>query len=101
VSNKPKVLMVVTLDTKEVESKFIRQCLEESGLEVVLLDAGVRPTMGSSAEITPDQVAAAAGTTMPEIRALNHEGKILEIMIAGATQCALELHQRSRGIFGD
>jgi uncharacterized protein (UPF0261 family) len=94
VSNKPKVLMVVTLDTKEVESKFIRQCLEESGLEVVLLDAGVRPTMGSSAEITPDQVAAAAGTTMPEIRALNHEGKILEIMIAGATQCALELHQR-------
>jgi uncharacterized protein (UPF0261 family) len=93
-SSKPKVLMVVTLDTKEIESTFIRHCLEESGLDVFCLDASVRHTADSSAEITPDQVAAAAGTTMPEIRALNHEGKILEIMIEGATQCALELHRR-------
>ncbi len=93
-SNKPKVLMVITLDTKELEAKFIRQCLEDSGLEVLHLDASVRPTVGNSAEIPPDQIAAAAGTTMPEIRALNHEGKILEIMIEGATKCALDLHRR-------
>jgi uncharacterized protein (UPF0261 family) len=93
-SDKPKVLIVITLDTKEVEAQFIRQCLADSGLEVYCLDAGVRSRTASSAEITPDQVAAAAGTTMPEIRALNHEGKILEIMIEGATKCALDLHRR-------
>jgi hypothetical protein len=29
---RPKVLMVVTLDSKEVEARFIRKCLEDSGL---------------------------------------------------------------------
>ena len=31
---------------------------------------------------------------MPEIRALNHEGKCLEIMIEGSIKCVQELHQR-------
>jgi uncharacterized protein (UPF0261 family) len=93
-SDKPRVLMVITLDTKEVESRFIRQCLEENGLEVFHLDASVRPTSGKAAEITPHQVAAAAGKTMAEIRAHKHEGKILELMIQGATKCALDLHKR-------
>jgi uncharacterized protein (UPF0261 family) len=31
---------------------------------------------------------------MPEIRALNHEGKCLEIMIGGAIKCVQELHQQ-------
>ncbi len=92
--DKPKVLMMITLDTKEIEARFIRNCLEESGLEVYHLDASVRRTVEGGADITPDQIAAAAGTTMPEIRALNHEGKCLEIMIGGAIKCVQELHQR-------
>ena len=99
---KPKVLMVVTLDTKEVEARFIRQCLEDNGLEVYLLDASIRRTVDGGAEITPDQIAAAAGTTMAEIRALNHEGKCLTVMVEGAIHCAHELDQRIglRGIIG-
>jgi uncharacterized protein (UPF0261 family) len=93
-SDKPKVLMVATLDTKETEARFIKECLQESGLEVYQLDGSVRPTSGVQAEITPDQIAAATGRTMAEIRSLNHEGKILEIMIEGAVQCAFELHRR-------
>jgi len=92
--SKPKVLMLVTLDTKETEARFIRKCLEDSGLEVRHLDASIRRTVEGGADITPDQIAAAAGKTMPEIRALNHEGKCLEIMIEGAIKCARELHQR-------
>ncbi len=90
---KPKVLMIVTLDTKEIESEYIRKCLEDNGLEVHHLDASIRSTVESKAEITPDQIAAAAGTTMPEVRALNHEGKCLAIMIEGAIKCAQALHQ--------
>jgi len=93
-SDKPEVLMMITLDTKEIEARFIRNCLEESGLEVYHLDSSIRRTVEGGADITPDQIAAAAGTTMPEIRALNHEGKCLEIMIGGAIKCVQELHQR-------
>ncbi|NLT65729.1 MAG: UPF0261 family protein [Acidobacteria bacterium] len=93
-TEKPKVLMVVTLDTKEVEARFVRLCLEEHGLQVWLLDASVRRIIEGGAEIGPDQVAGAAGTTIADIRSLNHEGKSLEIMKKGAIRCAQELHCR-------
>jgi uncharacterized protein (UPF0261 family) len=91
---KPKVLMIITLDTKETEAKFIRRCLEDNGLEVYHLDASIRRSVEGGADITPDQIAAAADTNMPQIRALNHEGKCLAIMIQGSVKCARELHER-------
>jgi uncharacterized protein (UPF0261 family) len=91
---RPKVLLLVTLDTKEVEARFIRRCLEDCGLEVYHLDASVRSTIAAGAEIAPDEIAAAAGTTMPEVRALKHEGKCLAVMIEGAIKCAHALDQR-------
>ena len=91
---KPKVLLVATLDSKEVETRFIRELLEELGLEVYLLDASIRGTVEGGAHITPDQIAAAVGTTMPEIRALNHEGKCMALMIQGSIALAHELDER-------
>lgn len=101
-ADKPRVLMVVTLDTKEMEARFLRQCLEDNGIEVYCLDASIRRTVVGDSDITPDQIAAAVGKTMPEIRALNHEGKCLAIMIEGAIKCAHELHERAgiNGIIG-
>ena len=96
---KPKVLLIMTLDTKEQEARFVTKCLEESGIEVYLLDASIRKTIDGGAAITPDQIAAAAGTTMPEIRAINHEGKCQAVMIEGAIKCAHALHQ-SIGLSG-
>ena len=92
--DKPKVLLVATLDSKEVETRFIRERLEENGLEVYLLDASIRRTIDGGADVTPDQIAAAAGTTMPEVRALNHEGKCMAIMINGSIKLAHELDER-------
>jgi uncharacterized protein (UPF0261 family) len=91
---KPRVLLVATLDSKEVENRFIRERLEENGLEVYLLDASIRGTVDGGAHITPDQIAAAVGTTMPEIRALNHEGKCMALMIEGSIALAHELDER-------
>jgi uncharacterized protein (UPF0261 family) len=93
-SDKPKVLVVITLDSKATEARFVRKCLEECGVEVYSLDPSVRGAAPSDAEITPDQIAAAAGTTMAEVRALNHEAKCLAVMTKGAIQCAQELHKR-------
>ncbi|CAI06289.1 conserved hypothetical protein [Aromatoleum aromaticum EbN1] len=98
-ADKPKVLLVATRDTKNEESQYIRQCLEDAGVEVYHLDASIRSTLDGDVAIGPDKIAGAAGMTMPEIRALRHEGLCLEVMIRGALKCADELN-RNVGLSG-
>jgi uncharacterized protein (UPF0261 family) len=93
--SKPKVLLIVTQDTKEQEARFLRRELEEAGCSVIHLDASVRRTVGG-AEISPEQIAAAAGTTMEQVRALGHEGKCLDVMTTGALKVALETYEREK-----
>lgn len=90
-SNKPRVLMIITQDTKKEESDFLRAELEKGGVEVVHLDPSVRKTLGG-AEISPEDVAAAAGKTIEEVRALGHEGKCQAVMIEGALAIARTRH---------
>lgn len=100
--SKPKVLMIITLDTKAVEAKFVRETLESNGVEVVHLDASIRVEADEQAEIPPAQVAAAAGKTLQEVRDLKHEGKCQAVMIEGAVKCAQALHAKTpiSGIIG-
>ncbi|PTR11823.1 MULTISPECIES: Tm-1-like ATP-binding domain-containing protein [unclassified Novosphingobium] len=83
----PSVLLVITQDTKEEEARFTRAALEAAGVRVVHLDPSVRRTLGG-AEIAPEDVAAAAGMTIAEVRALGHEGKCQAAMIKGAIAAA-------------
>jgi len=93
-SDRPKVLTILTLDTKELEGRFIKECLEERGLEVYQMDASFRRRDESEAEIPPERIAEASGMSMEDLRALNHEGEMLEIMTVGAVRCALDLDRR-------
>ena len=93
-NGKPNVLLIATLDTKEQESRYIRDCLEKAGVDVFHLDTSIRKTVEGGAEIGPDEVAAAANKTMDEVRALRHEGKCQEVMIEGTMKCAHDLHRR-------
>src|SRR3954467_3638556 len=90
---RPKVLLLATQDTKEEEARFLREHLETYGCDVIHLDPSVRRTIGG-AEIPPEQIAAAAGRTIEEVRALGHEGKCQAVMIEGSLKCALEVHKR-------
>lgn len=87
------ILLIVTQDTKQEEAAFLRACLEDAGCNVIHLDPSVRKTIGG-AEISPEDVAAAAGTTLEEIRAIGHEGKIQGVMIQGSVKLALEAHEK-------
>ncbi len=82
-----KVLMIVTQDTKQVEAAYLRKALESAGVEVIHLDPSVRKII-PGAEIGAQEVAAAANMTLDEIRAIGHEGKILEKMIEGSIKLA-------------
>ncbi|MBI2994219.1 MAG: Tm-1-like ATP-binding domain-containing protein [Gammaproteobacteria bacterium] len=95
---KPRVLMIITLDTKQAEAGYVRRCLEDSGLEVLQLDASIRRIV-PGAEIGPAQVAAAAGKTIEQVRGIGHEGKCQAVMTEGAIKCAQELH-RGEGLSG-
>jgi len=85
--------MLATLDTKSEEAGFIRQCLEDAGVCVIHLDASIRQTL-PGAEISPNDVAAAAGTNMDSVRALRHEGKCQAVMTEGAIKCAHDADDR-------
>jgi uncharacterized protein (UPF0261 family) len=89
----PRVLLIVTQDTKEIEARFVRLVLESAGVEVVHLDASIRQTVGG-AEIGPDEVSAAAGTNIDAVRAIGHEGKCQGVMIEGAIKAAHAYHAK-------
>lgn len=90
-NEKPSVLLVITQDTKQDEARFVRQTLESAGVEVVHLDPSVRRSVGG-AEISPEQVAQAAGHTIEAVRALGHEGKCQAVMIEGSIKAAHAWH---------
>jgi uncharacterized protein (UPF0261 family) len=89
---KPTVLLIATLDTKAVEARYVRAALEVEGVDVIHLDASIRAFVDPTAEITPPQVAAAAGRSLADVRALRDEGRSQPLMIEGAVRCALAAH---------
>lgn len=93
-ADRPSVMLIIPQDTKEEEARFARAVLEESGVAVVHLDPSVRRTVGG-AEIAPEDVATAAGTTIEAIRAIGHEGRIQEVMITGALKAALDWSEKA------
>jgi uncharacterized protein (UPF0261 family) len=86
-AGKPKVMLIITQDTKGEEARFIRAEIEAAGCDVVLMDPSVRRSIGG-AEISPEAIAEAGGSTIEDVRALGHEGKCQAAMIAGAIPLA-------------
>jgi uncharacterized protein (UPF0261 family) len=86
-SERPCVMLVITQDTKAEEAHYARMILEGAGVDVAHLDPSVRRTVGG-AEISPEAIAAAAGTTLEDVRALGHEGKCQAVMIEGSIKAA-------------
>jgi uncharacterized protein (UPF0261 family) len=98
-SAQPKVLMIITLDTKAEEARYVRDMLESHGVSVIHMDASIRKTVSGGAEIGPDAVALAADSTLEAVRDLKHEGKCQAVMTQGAVKLAATL-QRNGDIAG-
>jgi len=95
-------LIVATMDTKGREALYIADHLKAEGIAVILMDAGIRGTAPLPVDITRRQVARAGGSRLEKVQNLGHEGKALQVMTAGAVECALDLQRRSRiqGVIG-
>lgn len=93
-SGMPTVLLIATLDTKLDEAEYILKCLEEMGVNTLILDPSVRKSGNREVTISPEDVAKAAGTTLEAVRDLGHEGKALSTMTEGSIICAKKLYEQ-------
>lgn len=90
------ILIIATLDTKGVETLYMRSVIEDLGLNPILMDISMRGDKHSPADILPAQVAEAGGSSIEEIRNSRERSRITDITIAGASKIAGELYAQKR-----
>ncbi len=59
-----KIVVVGTLDTKEMEIRFVRELIEGKGHAPVVIDCGILQEPSLAPDISRHQIAQAAGTTI-------------------------------------
>ncbi len=97
------ILIISTLNTKGAETFHLRDMISRFGGSPVVLDISMRPTdTETSADISPDEVAQAAGSTMMEILASGERARNTAIMTRGAAVKALQMLRENRldGVIG-
>jgi uncharacterized protein (UPF0261 family) len=90
------VVLVGTLDTKGIEYAFLRDRLRESGVDVVLVDAGVLGEPQVQADIPREEVARAGGADHVELVQAADRGAAVDAMGRGAAAVLARLHADGR-----
>jgi len=97
------ILIVSSLDTKWPEVKYLRELVEQRGQQVTLLDMSTLGPSPIPAEIPSEDVAAAGGASIEEMRTSNlRRDELTTIMIKGAINKTLEMYEAGElsGIVG-
>ena len=89
------VVLLGTLDTKGAEYEFLRERVLESGCQVVLVDAGVMSAT-SRADVSADEVAAAAGENRAALAAAGDRGPAVAAMTRGAVEIVKGLYAEGK-----
>ena len=89
------VFLLATLDTKGPETQLLHERLQALGIQVCLVDVGClgKPTV--AADISREEVFAAAGTTRHELVVANDRGAAVTAAAHGAAQIVKNAHQRN------
>ena len=95
-SNRRAVLIISTLDTKGVETLYLRAKIASLGVNPLLMDISMRGKGDSPADISPAQVAEAGGSSLEEIHASRERSKITNITIMGASKIAGDLFSEGK-----
>lgn len=96
------ILVVATLDTKGMEVAFSKENIEALGAKALLLDAGILGSPTIIPDITREEVAVAAGSTLKKVRTMTAEAEALGVMTQGASNIAVKLHEEGKihGVLG-
>jgi uncharacterized protein (UPF0261 family) len=88
------VVLMATLDTKGEEALYVKQLIEGRGLRALVVDTGIRGEPYFPADVTREQVAAAAGEDVQALAEARDRGRAAGVMGQGATAVVLDLHAR-------
>ncbi len=94
-------MLVGTLDTKGAEYEFLRDRVRGFGCDVILVDSGVLGS-SSAADVSADDVAAAAGVDRAALAAARDRGLAVAAMTRGVVEVVKRLYGEGRlnGILG-
>lgn len=91
------VLVIGTLDTKGPEIGYLRDRIRALGVDVLVADSGI---LGEPLDIVPDitreEIAVLAGTTIEALRNAGSRGKAVHGMLGGLRKLALKLFADGR-----
>jgi uncharacterized protein (UPF0261 family) len=96
------VVLVGTLDTKGREYAYLRDRLQEAGLIVLVIDAGVLGPPFFPADVDRSEVAEAAGARLEALAGAGDRGTAVDTMARGAALQVLRLRAEGRldGVLG-
>ncbi len=90
------VVLVGALDTKGAEYSFVRDRLQAAGLATLVVDTGVLGEPAFPPDVSADEVAAAGGGSLDELRTTADRGRAMAVQAAGAAAVVARLAQEGR-----
>ncbi|MCK4924661.1 MAG: Tm-1-like ATP-binding domain-containing protein [Spirochaetes bacterium] len=89
---KKRIAIVGTLDTKGREYAFLKQAIEDQGLETLVIDAGVMGEPQLKPDIGRDRTAEAGGGSIEALRRKGDRGEAVTVMGRGVSVLLPELY---------
>jgi uncharacterized protein (UPF0261 family) len=93
---KKTALLIVTLDTKGPEALFLRNVLARRGLDVLVMDTGIFPSLHGGGDIGRQEVALAGGRSIEQLLAAGDRGEAIRTMMEGAAVLTRSLYDRGK-----
>ena len=90
------VILIGTLDTKGVEYQFAKERFKKSGLNTILIDAGIIGESVVKADISNEEVARAGGEELATLKNLGDRGFAVSVMTQGVNQIVQDLHKNNQ-----
>jgi uncharacterized protein (UPF0261 family) len=90
------IALLGALDTKGAEYAFVRQCIEQHGHSVLLIDVGVLDRPMVTPDVTRAEVAAAADADLDTMVADRDRGRAVANMSRGAAKLVPRLYAEAR-----
>ena len=88
------IVLVATLDTKELEARYVKDLIESRGHIPVVVDCGVMKDPGFEPTVSRHSVAEAADTTIEDILKTADKNHAIRTMTQGAAATAKALYEK-------
>lgn len=85
------IIVLATLDTKGIETEYVRQQIEKMGADALVVDVGVVGEPATKADVTRQEVAEAGGTPLATLLENPDREIAAPIMADGATKIVSQL----------